>query len=175
MKGNLYIWIIFIGLSVAFATVSVLVYFSRGKNKFLIAKKIRIGALIISLTGAVNSCAPPVVTCYKPAPVVNVVPRQLADDSDKIIIDTEVKSIVFDCTNIYADSISYRIKLNEDIVERSNCVISNVDYKVILTINFEEKFKSGYYSIELLYGGITQTSDTQTAFETFELLVKDSK
>ncbi len=175
MKGNIYIWIIFIGLSVAFATVSVLVYFSGGKNKFLIAKKIRIGALIIGLTGAVNSCAPPVVTCYKPAPVVNVVPRQLTGDSDKIIIDIEVKSIVFDCTNIYSDSISYRIKLKEDIIEVGNCEISNVDYKTLLTINLVEKLESESYSIELLYGGITQTSETQSAFETFELLVKENK
>ena len=52
------------GLSLAFAIVSLLVWFSRGNSK-LVARKLRLGALLIGLTGATTGC--PVASCYETA------------------------------------------------------------------------------------------------------------
>ena len=55
MKKEIYIPLILIGLSVAFVVVSFLLWLSRG-NDALLKKKLRIGALIISLSGIALGC-----------------------------------------------------------------------------------------------------------------------
>jgi hypothetical protein len=55
MKKEIYIPLILIGLSVAFVVVSFLLWLSRG-NDTLLKKKLRIGALIISLSGIALGC-----------------------------------------------------------------------------------------------------------------------
>jgi hypothetical protein len=55
MKKEIYIPLILIGLSVAFVVVSFLLWLSRG-NDSLLKKKLRIGALIISLSGVALGC-----------------------------------------------------------------------------------------------------------------------
>lgn len=59
------------GLTVAFGIVSFLVYLSRGNSAFLIQRKLKLGALILSLTAAtaMTGCdhRGPTTTCYLPA------------------------------------------------------------------------------------------------------------
>lgn len=55
MKKELYIPLILIGLSVAFVVVSFLVWITRGNDSFL-RKKLRIGAMILLLTGTAVGC-----------------------------------------------------------------------------------------------------------------------
>jgi hypothetical protein len=65
MKKEIYIPLILIGLSVAFVVVSFLLWLSRG-NDTLLKKKLRIGALIISLSGIALGCwsERDCVSCY---------------------------------------------------------------------------------------------------------------
>lgn len=55
MKRELYLPLVLIGLSAAFIVVSFLLWLSRG-NDSLLKKKLRIGALIISLSGIALGC-----------------------------------------------------------------------------------------------------------------------
>ena len=68
MRRELFVPLILAGLTVAFVVVFLLVYMSRGNSTYLIRKKLRIGAFILSLTAV--GCSDPVgtVTCYTPPP-----------------------------------------------------------------------------------------------------------
>jgi hypothetical protein len=67
MKKELYIPLVLIGLSVAFIVVSFLLWLSRG-NDSLLKKKLRIGALILTLSGVATGCwYSEEVTCYVPS------------------------------------------------------------------------------------------------------------
>jgi len=68
MKKHLLIPVSLIVLSLLFLFFSFLVYISRNKAS-LIKKKLRIGALLLGMTGlSLSSCStPPMRTCYKPA------------------------------------------------------------------------------------------------------------
>jgi hypothetical protein len=61
--------VLIIGLTCVFALVSAMVYLSKGRSAWWISKKMRIGALLITLTAvSTQSCEEAVRTCYDPAP-----------------------------------------------------------------------------------------------------------
>lgn len=66
MKKEIYLPLVLIGLSAAFITVSFLVWLTRG-NDSLLKKKLRIGAMILLLTGTAVGCSPE-PSCYVPNP-----------------------------------------------------------------------------------------------------------
>jgi hypothetical protein len=63
VKKELYLPLVLIGLSAAFIVVSFLIWITRGNNS-LLKKKLRIGAIILSLTGTAIGCESR--TCYVP-------------------------------------------------------------------------------------------------------------
>ena len=67
MKKELYLPLVLIALSAAFIAVSFLVWITRG-NDSLLKKKLRIGALILSLTGVATGCwSSEEIYCYVPS------------------------------------------------------------------------------------------------------------
>lgn len=74
---NLISPILIIVLSIAFTTVAVGVYLTRGKSRFWISKKMLIGSVLLSLTSVINqSCDILGTDCYDPAP-----PNQISLDN----------------------------------------------------------------------------------------------
>jgi hypothetical protein len=67
MKRELSVLVPLALLGAAFVLVSLLVTMTRG-NSWLVARKLRIGAMIIGLNAAAAGCFPPFVTCYDPGP-----------------------------------------------------------------------------------------------------------
>ena len=68
--------VILIGLVVAFAVFSLLVWFSRGKNARYIKNKYKLGGMILSLSFFATGCStivPPEVTCYVSVPPPNMI------------------------------------------------------------------------------------------------------
>jgi|WetSurMetagenome_2_1015567.scaffolds.fasta_scaffold862398_1 hypothetical protein len=59
-------------LMIVFAALCLLVWLSRGKNPLVLKQKMRVGAMILSLTATASGCIP-IRTCYKPAPPKNVI------------------------------------------------------------------------------------------------------
>jgi hypothetical protein len=56
------------GVGVAFATISALVWTTRGRNSRLIRRKLALGATLLTLTGSAAGCGKERVTCYAPPP-----------------------------------------------------------------------------------------------------------
>ncbi len=67
-KKDFLVPVLAIGLSLAFVFVSLLVFLSGGKSGFWISKKLKIGALLLSLTAIANQACDR-TNCYDPAPV----------------------------------------------------------------------------------------------------------
>jgi hypothetical protein len=64
-RSSLFTPLLFIFVSIAFLTISVLVILSKGKNGRLIKSKLRLGAFLLGITAVSTGC-PPVVSCYDP-------------------------------------------------------------------------------------------------------------
>lgn len=87
---NLISPLLIIVLSIAFITVAVGVYLTRGKSRFWISKKMLIGSVLLSLTSVINqSCTIFGTDCYDPAP-----PNEISmDNSDYSgTIDINIKT-----------------------------------------------------------------------------------
>jgi hypothetical protein len=80
IRKEILIPVAIISLTVVFASVSVFVFFSKGKSKFWISKKIKIGAVLLTLSAiSVQPSCRPFVTCYDP-----VMPNQFVLDNDSL-------------------------------------------------------------------------------------------
>jgi hypothetical protein len=71
-------------LTIAFLIISFLVFITRG-NPYLIQKKLKVGALLIYLTGSSVGC--PVMTCYAPVPPNRFVIDQKTSNSNEISLN----------------------------------------------------------------------------------------
>lgn len=161
----------------AFAVVSILVALSGGKNKFLISKKLQIGAIIIGMTCMVNGCRTPEVSCYKVA-VSNVKPSITCIDSVNsegyIILNNKDRKIEFDCTSLSNDDMSFRIYIEDDDIYSEDCELIREDGNIIrLIINFKSSLGIGDFSLRL-YTVNSDILDNETKpFKTFILRVID--
>lgn len=93
-KKEFIIPITFIALSLLFAIVSAAVYFSKGKSKKWVARKMKIGAILLTLSA--SSCEKggngPLVTCYDP-----VIPNTINLDaytSEKLEIKLDTNNVL---------------------------------------------------------------------------------
>jgi hypothetical protein len=67
MKKEILIPIILIVLGLIFILINAFIYFTKG-NSWFIKKKLKVGALILSLSGILACGSPPKVSCYDQAP-----------------------------------------------------------------------------------------------------------
>ena len=80
MKKEFLVYISIVVLSLAFILISILVKWNQN-NKRLIARKIKLGATLITLTAVLNSCSGPmpgVATCYdiaEPDSNINIIKK----------------------------------------------------------------------------------------------------
>jgi hypothetical protein len=77
-------------LGIVFILICIAVWLNKGKNPALLRRKLRIGALILSLT-AVASCSSPQVSCYELPPVKDTNKTDVVDTIKKDTIPKKVK------------------------------------------------------------------------------------
>ncbi|OFX89570.1 MAG: hypothetical protein A2W99_14700 [Bacteroidetes bacterium GWF2_33_16] len=95
VKKNYVLPILIIGLSIVFALISIGVYFTRGKSKFWISKKMLIGSFLLSLTAITNhSCTG---TCYEDEDPSNIINLYGAEYSNRIVIDINQTTTITGC------------------------------------------------------------------------------
>ena len=95
-KKDTFVPILVITLSIAFSVIALAVFLSKGKSKFWLSRKMKLGALLLTLTAvSQQSCAP--VSCYDP-----IEPNQFNIDnngSSGINIDLNVDSKIYGSIN----------------------------------------------------------------------------
>jgi hypothetical protein len=67
MKKEILIPVLLLMLGFVFIIINIIVYVSKG-NSWLIGKKLKVGALMLSLTGIFSCGSPPKPTCYELPP-----------------------------------------------------------------------------------------------------------
>ncbi|MDD3626455.1 MAG: hypothetical protein PHV06_03980 [bacterium] len=114
MKKEIIIPIYLIGLSLVFVIVSLLLFLTGGKNTKLLSRKLKIGALIITMT-AILGCGgsnsqQAMVTCYKPAPPDFF---SITDENrkDGVIVVDEETNYILNCILDRRTSEEYSFKL----------------------------------------------------------------
>lgn len=145
-KKEFSVSLLVIGLTILFAVAAFALFLSRGKSKFWTAKKMKLGALILSLstitTTAFQSC------CYKPEPL-NYINLELANDT----INLNESSLI--CGSVYLpQSDIYSFKLTNDSVSSVYQCENIIPLDSIFDedseefeINLDKTLKSGRYSL----------------------------
>lgn len=172
MKNNIWIFIALAGLFTAFAIVSVLVYFTGGKNGSLLKKKLTIGASIIALTGVFNGCRP-VVTCYDvaPSPVFNC--TDSVNNIGEIVIDNSDTEIKFDMMYGYYENVSFRVSSGQNILATDSCVMVQDTDIMRITVNLPNALSNGNYKLVFYYFKPDQILEDYEPFYSFNLKVAD--
>lgn len=170
MKNNASIFVILAALFSVFAIVSVLVYFTNGKNKKLLKRKLAIGASIIALTGVVNGCKP-VVSCYYVAVEPLVICTDSINNSGEIVIKNTDTTIRFDCTYVYYQNVSFRLTKDNVLVISDSCGFVPQSDQSKLTIEFAGVLAVGAYNLSLFYYSADEIPENALPFYEFKLKV----
>ncbi|MFH1052366.1 MAG: hypothetical protein V1779_15705 [bacterium] len=143
MKKELYIPLIIVALTLMFGIICLMVYLSDG-NAYWIKKKLKIGALLLTITWFVNSCekSPTIeVTCYDPMPPKNTIWINNSNDTliysvkDTMFIHIINPSFPFYSFDITDSSLK---SIKSDILKKQNDTTSyDKFYILILTNDFE--------------------------------------
>lgn len=173
MKNNWYLWALIAAVSVAFAIIAFSFWLSGGKNKYLLSKKLQIGALLISMTGIMNGCRPPVVSCYEVAvePVFNCIDS--VNDDGCIMIFQNDEKIEFDCEFMFYETVSYRLEKIDYVVAQDSCQLMSVDQKTRLTVNLPQDLSIGTYDLKLYYYNLSELKDDSAPFKQFNVKIID--
>lgn len=170
MKINWYLWALVSAVSVVFAIVAFLLWLSGGKSKYMLTRKLQLGAILIALTGVMNGCRPPVVTCYKPAMIPQVIPVQQVIDG-KINVEFGFENLEFNCEMIYDEHISWVIYSKSKILEKGNCSINHTDVGLKVIVDPINNLEKGLYKLGLFYGEIETLGESQIPFKEFDVEV----
>lgn len=174
MKNSQVLTVSLIFASAAFVIVSVLVTITGGKNKYLISGKLRLGAIIIGMTGVVNSCVP-MATCYKTTasfePSMDCI--NSADRKGCIILKPEDRELKFDCAYLFYDNLSYRIFHDNDSVCGGICNVFPMEDVFRVVINLPSAINTGEYDLKVFYTESDESGIRNIPLKEFKLRVED--
>jgi hypothetical protein len=173
MKNTQIVSISLIAVSVAFIIVSVLVTITGGKSKYLIAKKLRLGAIIIGMTCMANGCRP-VVTCYEVAPSPVLSCTDSVSNEGLIVLQKGDQTINFNCQYLYYQNVSYKISNDIQDFYTGECaktIADSTTQEEILTIATSGVLNSGLYKLRLYYIQSAEIDENSTPFYIFDVKV----
>jgi hypothetical protein len=172
MKNHVYLYLVLGGLFVAFGAISLGVYFTGGKNKYFLKKKLAIGAIIIGLTAVSNGCRP-VVSCYEVAvdPVMTCVDS--VSEAGTIVLNKNDTLISFNCEYMFYNYVSYRIYKEEVNICEDSCKVFAQEQPSRLEMGITEELLSGTYSLRFYYFKLEELTNDSYAFKQFDLKIID--
>jgi hypothetical protein len=175
MKNNQVLSISLLCFSSIFVIITFLVFLTGGKNKYLVAKKLKMGAIIIGLTSIVNGCRP-MVSCYR-ASMPDLSPVITTNESKnimgRIILKSDDKEINFNCAYLFVEDISYRLfKGDKSVYEDSCCLVKN-NQKTSLIVSLPEGLNNGNYSLKIFTVKVSEISKNTVPIKEFDLRIVD--
>ena len=170
------------GLTAAFAIISFLVYITKGNNAYFLKKKLRIGALLLSLTAVTTGCNDNVVTCYAPLPgeEITLNSGSPAGSHGELVLNLSktdtVQGTIF---RRYSSKYSFQLAtVRDSILQREN--ISALDGAFdepteSFNITLRRDLDTGYYHLKIFDAGIDSISEhTLTHGYTLQIVNPDS-
>ncbi|MDD3626457.1 MAG: hypothetical protein PHV06_03990 [bacterium] len=186
MKKEIIIPIYLFGISILFIIVSFLLFLSGGKNAKLLSKKLKLGALIISLTAALGCTPinPHVTSCYVPPMPYVEVENEVVDRSDtewkySIEIDLSKTNVITGKSmHSFGASISFRITdKNGNVIQFDDAVPVDGkfnDHSEKLECRLNKDIRPGEYTIVFYTREkiLAEKSPDQHLYKTMTLIVK---
>ena len=135
------------GLTILFLLASFALFLSKGRSEFWTAKKMKLGALILTLTVTTQSCNP-FRTCYDPVPANFI---ELETDSDTINLNdsSNLSGVIH-----FRNSDKYSFKLQNDTAETVNQIEDIIpedsvydEETEVFTIQVDTSLKEGDYTL----------------------------
>lgn len=175
MKDELFSFITISALIAAFAIISVMVYLSRG-NKKLISQKLKLGALILSLTTIISTGCDDQITCYEPSPRETVeIDAGNIDSTGRLILLTgnKIKGKI-----LYRTSAKFSFKVNDTLrqashssgnIEALDGVYNESTEEFEISVNHD--IQNGIYSLLFFNYNLSET-DGQNPLNEFRLKVE---
>jgi hypothetical protein len=149
-KKELTIFFTLSGISILFAISGLALYLSKGKSKFWTAKKIKLGAAILTLSTVTPSCRP-FVSCYEPTPPENSIYLNIVSDTirlnDTTILNGYIENRVSKNFSFVMRNIdSVQINQTENITAKDGAFD---EYTEEFSITIDSTLNSGDYSLKL--------------------------
>jgi hypothetical protein len=175
-KKEILIPFVFIGLSAAFVFICAMVYFSGGKSKKWIARKMWIGGLLLTMTSfSCNNNTE--VKCYDTV-VSNYM--GICDEYGKEIeINVDTSNVLKGyITGRYGKDFSFSISTNQGKLVQKDFVVpadsafdtNNEDFKIAI----DQNISPGKYQLKL-YAATPKSQDTTQSSNEFQLIIKHKK
>jgi hypothetical protein len=175
-KKEFYTPVLIVGLSLAFVLVSLMVWFSKGKSARWVARKMKIGGLLLTLSASACNPSSSFVTCYDmPAPPNSIWMNGISENGLEIMLDTSnlVTGII---NNRQGETFSFAIQSSDDQVVQSDSLIpldgkfdnSTENFKIEIDTNIT----AGNYLLNLYDVELDQQSTVYPRLQ-FILLIKN--
>lgn len=167
--------ILVIGLGLTFAIISFAVFLSKGKSKKWVSRKMKIGAMLLTLSSA--ACNNLITTCYDmPAPpnTINIYPN--VENGIELMLDTGnvIQGIIYERQG---ENFSFTIEnANNQMVQSDLLVpIDGVfdNYNEEFKIEVDTNIVTGTYALKLFDVGIAAQADAVPKQE-INLLIKSN-
>lgn len=175
-KREITIPILVILLTLLFAVISVAVFLTNGKSEKWVARKMKIGALLLTLN-SVSSCEPFITTCYDMPPPPNTMwVNGLTENG--IELNTDTSHIIFGTIEErQSEDFSFAVYTDENIKFQADTIIS-VDGKFD---NYSEEFKieldtnilPGNYALKLYDVSMDKQGESYPRQE-YNLVIKEN-
>lgn len=174
-KTELFIPIILVFLGIAFVAVSLAVYLSDGKSAFWVSRKMRLGALIITLSslGACDGCINPPNTCYEQVATDRFVIESAVNDTVKTKISDSLSfnaRVSFPQSQEYSFSVVNSagvIVLREDLFSLDSTIDSTSEN---FRIKINKKLNKGAYKIQI-YPVSQNNQDSVLSISNYNLII----
>jgi len=174
-KNEFIVPIVVIFLSGVFALVSLMVFLSKGSSSFWISKKIKIGALLLTLTAVTQqSCETTTSSCYAPPAIINEIEIAGTDNNNNLKVNLDIDNQL-SCIIQGRESSYYSFNITNidgsDTIQRSdiNALDGSFDsYVEPFNIDIDTTIQNGNYNLNFY----AETAPDQTlAVESFNLEV----
>jgi len=154
-KKELSVTILVVGLTILFTTASLALFLSGGKSKFWTAKKMKFGAILLTLTAAasLSSCdgGDGEVMCYSTAQLENWVNIENFSDTIDLNKVSELKGVI---EYRMSDTYSFLLKNdNDSTIVRHELLSANDgafnDSTELFTIKLDSSLTEGKYTLSI--------------------------
>ena len=161
-----------IAVSATFVIISVLVALTGGKNKYLLSKKLRLGAIIIGMTCLANGCRP-FVSCYEVAvePVMNCIDS--VNNDGVIVVNKDDSEIEFNCMYLYYESVSFILSSNAQTIFSGDCIKTNSDTSQNLKVPIPRQMDAGNFKLQFYFVKASDIGENSSPFSVYDVKVID--
>jgi hypothetical protein len=172
-KKELVVPFLAIGLGLAFAFVSIAVMMSNGKSKRWIARKMRIGGLLLTLTAASCNSGGVEVKCYDTAEINSMWINNTSQNGIEIKLDTG-NVLNGTISTIHGNDFSFQVsdsagaKFQKGIIKPEK---DSSSYSEKFNLELDKNLRPGKYLLKL-YAAKPESQDTLEPKRNFSLIIK---